>query len=388
MITLRKIYLPDLGEGVDSGTVIALRVRPGDLVQTDQALLELETDKVTLEIPSPGAGRVLEIHCGENDQLQPNALIVVLEVTASDAQSQPVMIAPPQASAERASLAVPVPTLTAPPAAPSASYPLGARAHVRLRMSAASTASAASASPELPNLAAFGSIRREPLTRIEQATARNMTRSATLIPHAWIGRHADVGALEQMRRAYRQSQPDDAAPLTLTAILCKAVGSALAQFPRFNAAFDHRAQEIVYRDYCHIGVAVDTPHGLVVPVVRDVARASLTEIAQQLQNLSRAARNGQLAAQAMRGAGFTISNLGGLGVQAIQPLVSWPQVALLGIAALDERLALTADAIATRVLLPLTLGFDHRVINGGDAARFLSCVVNLLADPEMLLKEI
>lgn len=230
MSTLRKIYLPDLGEGVDSGTVIALRVRPGDLVQTDQALLELETDKVTLEIPSPSAGRVLEIHCGQNDQLQPNALIVVLEVTASDAQSQPVMIAPPQASAERASLAVPVPTLTAPPAAPNASYPLGARApipagpaarrearqlgvdmreiaasgprgritkedvrsHVRLRMSAASTASAASASPELPNLAAFGSIRREPLTRIEQATARNMTRSATLIPHAWIGRHADV----------------------------------------------------------------------------------------------------------------------------------------------------------------------------------------------------
>ena len=426
MSTLREIRIPDLGEGVDSGTVIALRVRPGDLVQAEQTLLELETDKVTLEIPSPRAGRVLEIHCCENQQLQPNALIVVLEVTASDAEPQPELSASLATSAERASPATTAPAMVSPPAPPRVSYPLGplapipagpaarrearqlgvdirviaasgrrgritkedVRAHVRLRMSAASSASAASALPELPNLAAFGSIRREPLTRIEQATARNMTRSATLIPQAWIGRHADVGALEQMRRVYRQSQPDDAPPLTLTAILCKAVGSALEQFPRFNAAFDHLAQEIVYRDYCHIGVAVDTPRALVVPVVRDVARASLSEIAQQLQTLSRAARAGQLAAEAMRGAGFTISNLGSLGVQAIQPLVNWPEVAILGVAAIDERLVLSADGIVTRALLPLTLGFDHRLINGGDAARFLSCIVALVANPEILLKDI
>jgi pyruvate dehydrogenase E2 component (dihydrolipoamide acetyltransferase) len=422
MSTLREVRVPDLGEGVDSGTVIALRVRHGDLVRAEQALLELETDKVTLEIPSPSAGRVVEIHCGENDQLQPNAIIVVLEVAAGDAELS-AAVAPLTTSAERVALTTkragntvpPVPSrviqplgrLAFIPAGPAArrearqlgvdireiaaSGPRGritkedVRAHVRLRMSGASAVPNASALPELPNLAAFGSIRCEALTRMEQVTARNMTRSGTMIPQARIGRHADVGALEQMRRAYRQAQPDDAPPLTLTAILCKAVGSALHQFPRFNAAFDHLAQEIVYRDYCHIGVAVDTPRGLVVPVVRDVARASLINIAEQLQTLSRAARAGELAAESMRGAGFTISNLGSLGVETIHPLVNWPEVAILGVAAIDERLVQATDGLGTQLRLPLTLSFDHRIINGGDAARFLACIVAFLAEPEALL---
>ena len=172
--------------------------------------------------------------------------------------------------------------------------------------------------------------------------------------------------------------------MTLTAILCKAMAHAMTEFPRFNAAIDEQSQDIVYREYCNIGVAVDTPEGLMVPVVRDVAARDLPAIADELQRLSIAARDQQLQPGELRGAGITISNLGALGVSAIQPLVNWPEAAIIGVAAAQEVVFSHGQGFRSRQVLPLTLGFDHRLINGADGARFLSCIGHLLADPQAL----
>ncbi|MGR8918766.1 MAG: 2-oxo acid dehydrogenase subunit E2, partial [Gammaproteobacteria bacterium] len=254
------------------------------------------------------------------------------------------------------------------------------RRHVRARLEA--DAAGGTTAAALPDLAAFGPVRREPMSRLALTAARNLDRSASIIPHAWVMRRADVSLLEQARQRFRASQPAADAPLTLTALLCAALALTLRRFPRFNAAFDPATGELVYREYVHLGVAVDTERGLLVPVVRDAADRSVPALAAELQTLAQAARAGTLTRTQASGAGMTLTNLGGMGVNGIQPIVNWPEVAILGVAA-GERHAVPGEdgGVAWRTLLPLTLGFDHRVINGADAARFLDAVVALLADP-------
>lgn len=421
---LREVRVPDLGDGVDAGTVIAVRVSCGETVANEQTLLELETDKVTLEIPAPCAGVVRELRCAENDVLSPGAIVIVLEHASTDLPLQPTIAPAVVAAVETSSVPpaddatvaisadLPAPTpsslasaLPAGPAARREARQLGVsiaavsgtgargritredvRAHVRA-LNSAPAASPAAELPALPDASAHGPIRRERLTPVESAIARNMARAASVVAQAWVGRQIDVTELERARRAYRSRQTPGEAPLTLTAILCKAVALGLAAFPRFNAAFDHHTGELVYREYCHIGIAVDTPRGLLVPVLRDAGTLSVRDLARQLQALSDAARADDLPAASRRGAGFTLSNLGGLGVDALQPMVNWPEVAILGVAACSAHLVKTASGIEERLLLPVTLGFDHRVIDGANGARFLECLSGLLTEPMRLLVE-
>lgn len=432
---MRDLIIPDLGEGVDEGTVIAVHVAVGDRIERDQSVLEVETDKVTLEIPSALAGVIREVCVAPEAQIRPGDVFARLDTETAEAGAHtgPGIAQTPAGEPPAAPASPPATTDTIPPGAPpvipdaapnnAPTPPPGSagalvragpaarrearqlgvdiatvpgtgrrgvitkadvRQHVRARL-AEGGARTAPAAPPLPDLGAFGPVRREACTRIEQATAKAMTRAASTVPHAWVTRYADVSALEQARRAFRRAQPGTDAPLTMTAVLCRVLALTLRRFPRFNAALDAAANELVLREYVHVGVAVDTPRGLLVPVIRNAADLSIGEIAVELHTLSEAARTDTLDGAALRGAGMTITNLGGLGVNGIQPIVNWPEVAILGVAALEEHAARTTEGTPEwRLRLPLTLGFDHRVINGADAARFLESVAGLLAEPVQL----
>ncbi len=425
---MRDLIIPDLGEGVDEGTVIAIRVGVGETIEPDQIVLDVETDKVTLEIPSALAGVIREICVATDAAIRPGDVFARLEPAAADTANPAPPPAPdaeaevvrlptplPASAAERAPTTTPFPPSADPaphrgarvkagPAARREARQLGAditsvrgtgrrgaitkddvRRHVRGRLTASGEPPVAGNAPvPLPDLASFGPVRRVAMTRIEQATARAMDRAARVIPHAWIVQHADVTELERARRAFRAEQSSADAPLTMTAVLCRVVALALTRCPRFNAAIDEQTHELVYRDYVNVGVAVDSERGLVVPVIRNASDLSIGEIALELSALAAAARENSLDAGQLRGAGITITNLGGIGVTGIQPIVNWPEVAIIGVASLDEYPAACAGGIAWRLRLPLTLGFDHRVINGADAARFLNHVTGMLSNPVQL----
>ena len=418
---MTELKIPDLGEGVDEAVVLAVLVEVGAAVAEGQALLEVETDKVTFEIPSPRDGVIEEL------QIEADAVIKAGDIFArmsSDA-NDPAMVpaneyveAPtqvaPTTSASTSTRALkpdlaPLPAIAggdrlqpgavvrAGPAARREARELGitiadvtgtgrrdritkedVRQHVRRRL----TTPRAAESPALPDLSAFGPVHEVRMSRLDRTIARNMTQAATEIPHSWISQTADITALEMRRREVRRSQTAADAPLTLTAILCKAVGSAMVEYPRFNAGIDTRAHVFVYRDYVNVGVAVDAERALYVPVIKDVPSLSIMDVAAELGRVSAAARENRIAGADLRGGGITITNLGGIGVSAMQPIINPPEVAILGISSAEDILVKLGDDIATRRRMPLTLGFDHRVINGAEAARFINFVCDQLSTPE------
>lgn len=242
-----------------------------------------------------------------------------------------------------------------------------------------------SAPPELPDFSQWGEIERESLRSIRRATAQNMARSWGQIPHVYHQDIADVTALERFRRNH---QPDQG-KLTLTVLVMKALTSVLKRFPRFNASLDVANEEIVYKHYCHMGLAVATDRGLLVPVIRDVDRKSVSELAVESADIARKTRNGELSRADMQGGSITVTNPGPLGGSSLTPLINHPQVAILGMGAARLEPVVLGDlddyTIEPRLRLPLVLGFDHRVNDGADAARFVTTLIETLADPESLL---
>lgn len=245
------------------------------------------------------------------------------------------------------------------------------------------------APPELPDFSQWGEIEREPLRSIRRATAQNMARSWAQIPHVYHQDIADVTALERFRRKHEDSQALAGGKLTLTVLVMKALASTLVRFPRFNTSLDVVNEEIVYKNYCHMGLAVATERGLLVPVIRDVDRKNIVELAIETSDIARKARNGELSRTDMEGGSITVTNPGPLGGSSLTPLINHPQVAILGMgrAQLEPVVSGDLDAyrIEPRLRLPLVLGFDHRVNDGADAARFVSTLIETLADPESLL---
>jgi pyruvate dehydrogenase E2 component (dihydrolipoamide acetyltransferase) len=228
----------------------------------------------------------------------------------------------------------------------------------------------------LPDFEQWGTVERTPLTRLRRAAIRRL-EAAWQAPHVTHHDEADIALLEKERARYEDERGDDEPKLTVTAFAVKAAAATLQEFPRFNASFDAAAEELVLKRYCHIGVAVDTERGLVVPVLRDADNKSLARIAEDIRDLARAARERQLQPDALRGGTFTVTNLGGIGGTSFTPVLNFPEVAILGLA------RARADGAATR--LPLSLSYDHRVIDGADAARFLRHVAELLENPLQLL---
>jgi pyruvate dehydrogenase E2 component (dihydrolipoamide acetyltransferase) len=225
----------------------------------------------------------------------------------------------------------------------------------------------------LPDLSAFGAIRAEPLTGIEQATAANMQRAWREMPHAWLTASIDITLLEEHRQKHKALVAQAGGSLSITVFIVKALALLLQQQPRFNASFDAVNSQLVYRDFIDVGVAVDTPRGLIVPVLRAVDEMNLEQLAVALSTLVARARDGKLTPKDMQGGGITLSNLGGFGVSGLYPIINWPQPAIVGVG--------SAVSVDNRLSLPVTLGFDHRVINGADGGRFLQAMRALLEDP-------
>ncbi len=247
------------------------------------------------------------------------------------------------------------------------------------------TPTRADAAESLPDFAQWGSVRREKIPQIRKAIARHMARAWATIPHVTHADEADVTDLEGFRKEHGQVFSDKGAKLTLTAFLVKAVAGALQEFPRFNASFDEAASEMIFKDYYNIGIAVDTPRGLMVPALRDVDRKSLMRISTEMRDLADRARDFKIEITEMRGGTFTITNVGSLGGTLSTPMINYPEVAILGIGRLDKKPVVRNDEIVARKMLPLFLSFDHRVIDGADGARFVKRVISFLENPLNLL---
>src|SRR5258705_58888 len=351
----RQFTLPDLGEGLTEAEIVAVLVREGDVIREDAPLLEVETDKAQVEIPSPIGGRVEKIHVTPGQTVKVGAVLV----TFSD-NGAPVPAGGPAAPAVRD--AAP----TGPP------RPLAA---IGLEP------------PPLPRFEQWGPVERAPLSHLRRTIAERMTLSATLIPHVTHFDRADITDLDAIITRNLEPARAKGVTLTLTSFLLKLAALALARHPTFNASLDPGPGEMVLKRYYNLGVAVATERGLIVPVLREIDRKPVLEIARELAALAQRVRDGKATLDDLRGGTFTITNIGALGGTAAIPIINYPQVAILAVARARQEAVVRQGPIVPPLMLPLTLTFDHRIADGADGARFASEIVQLLEAPERLLWE-
>ncbi len=463
---MTEFKLPNLGDGVAAGDVLRVLVKVGDTLAADQAVLELETDKATLEVPSTVGGRVAEIKVKQGDKVKPGQVVLVLDDAAGGAAApaaapakasiaaadsgpgqadgpidRPMMMAasgpgqadgpidrpmmaeaaPAESAAERHDkvLAFQASRPAAPASAPSSGLAAPAAPSVRRlarelgvdlhqvpgtgpggRISqedvktftksvmaslggggqrAVSTVSGASVA--LPDFSKWGAVERKAMSGIRRKTSEHLSHAWNTIPHVTQFDKADITNLEAVRKQYRGEVEKAGGNLTVTAIACKVVASALKVFPQFNASVDAAGEAIVYKKYVNVGIAVDTENGLLVPVVRNADQKNLTQISVDIQQLADKAKARKLSLDDMSGGSMSISNLGGIGGTAFTPIVNWPEVAILGISRGAMEPKWNGTAFEPRQMLPLSLSYDHRLIDGADAIRFLRWVVDALENP-------
>lgn len=436
------LRLPDLGEGIESADVLSVLVSVGQAVDAGDSVIEIESEKATLEVPADAAGTVTRIHVKSGDTIAVGQPVLTLESdgaetppdpAASEAQPQVDEAPGPSADgapadAEAAPRRVSVEPTTAsagpdvhvaPPFADSETdadgRPVAAAPSVRIfareigvdvrqvegsgpggRISMDDVKAHARRRPAeptadrgepLPDFAQWGPIERVRLSRLRRTLADNLSRSWTTIPHVTLFHEADVTDVEALRAEYKERAAAQGAKLTITAFILPVVAAALKAHPEVNASLDLAAGEIVQKRYYHLGVAADTERGLLVPVVRDVDAKGVIQIAAELTDIAERARAGKVVPDEMQGATFTISNLGGLGTGFFTPIVNPPEVGILGVGRAIPRSTLHDDAMQTRLMLPLSLSFDHRALDGADGARFLSWIVDALQRPTMLTME-
>lgn len=448
--TLVEFRLPELGENVEAGTVVNVLVSVGDTIEVDQPVLELETDKAVLEVPSSVSGVVEEILVKEGDQAGTGQTILTVQSTAAQPKPAPAPSEPePAPEAETPSApsppsppkggdkepeppAAPSPNGGAPaltqvgeklydiaPAAPSVRrfareigidihYVPGSGPGGRIliedvkswsrklqtevvRPAAAPAPAAAAptvaAQKPLPDFSKWGEIERESMSGIRRATAQNVGYSWATVPHVTQHDKADITDLEKLRKHYARKVEAAGGKLTITAILLKVVAAALKVFPKFNSSLDLEQLELIYKQYYHIGMAVDTPHGLLVPVIRDVDQKNLIELSVELGEVAEKARNRKTSLEEMQGGCFTISNLGGIGGTSFTPIVNTPEVAILGVARGKTEPVWVDGQFEPRLMLPLSLSYDHRVVDGAEGARFIRWVAEALEQPFVLMLE-
>ncbi|MDX2134705.1 MAG: 2-oxo acid dehydrogenase subunit E2 [Saprospiraceae bacterium] len=417
--TVHAFHLPDMGDGV-TGKVISILVNPGDKVEKDQIVLVVGTDKVDAEMPVDAAGTVQEVLVKIGDEVGGGTPVLRLQTSGTTTPTantplsttesrqpttdnrqpttdnrqpttdnrQPTTLKPglrssPLARRRAQELGVDLATVPVAPDATRLSYK-DVMAYVRQRMSSGASAPVAAgavAHKALPNFEKFGLVERQEQSRIGVLTADNMVYAFNAIPHAWISEKADITRLEQLRQQYKDQVKAKGGSLTTTAILAKAVTSVLRKMPQFNASYDLEKREVIFKKYYNIGIAVDTPRGLLVPVLRNVDQKSLTEISVELSELSARTRDGKNKPEDLMGGTFSISNIGGIGGTNMLSIVNWPEVAILSITAATHEAVWNGSAFEPRLLMPMTIGWDHRVINGADAARFLQELKSILEEP-------
>jgi len=435
--TATEVSVPDLGDFTDV-PVIEIHVAAGDVVSEEDPLITLESDKATMDIPSPAAGTVRELRVGVGDRVEKGSLILLLDTDSAltqppsptDQQEPPAQeaadpVAAAQEPARRSAEAVPPPmTETMPPvtaveAGPPAGFDgahagPGVRRLARelgmdlaavpgtgpkgritkddllagVRGAAAAPAAAVGAGiPEVPaqDFSKFGPVKVRPLSRIQRLSGPQLHRSWLNIPHVTHNDEADITDLDAYRRELDTVAKAEGYRVTLLAFLMKASVSGLREFPKFNSSLTAEKDALIYKGYYNIGVAVDTPDGLVVPVIRDVDRKGIREISQELGTVSAKARDGKLSMADLQGGCFTISSLGGIGGTGFTPIVNAPEVAILGVVRSRTAPVWDGTAFVPRLMLPVSLSYDHRVIDGAMAARFARHLCHLLEDIRRLV---
>ncbi len=431
-----EFKLPDLGEGIAEGEILKWFVTPGEPIEEDAPLVEVETDKAAVTIPSPVGGQVVSLGGAVGDVVMVGTVIVVIddgstESAAVGAKQKPIpppMPAIKQPESPRGAGPVPAAPATRRLARElgvelnlvSPSGPAGrvtaadVQAHARgvqaqgtpppdlkevpreVPRPMAETAQAAQAAATipfldlepLPDFSQWGEIERAPLRSIRRKVAHKMVTSMTLVPHVAHMDDADVTLIEEFRLKERQrrvGQPGE--HLTLLAFVIKAVTAGLRATPAFNSSLDPFSEEVITKRYYNIGIAADTGRGLVVPVIKHTDTKSIIQISTDLREVVGRAREGKLEMEEMRGGTFTITNVGPLGGTALIPAINYPEVAILGMGKVQEKPVVREGQIVIRKILPLTLAFDHRIADGADAARFVSEMVRQLSDPNRLLLE-
>lgn len=440
-----QITLPHLGENIESGDVLAILVSAGDTIQVEQDLIEIETDKATMPVPSPEAGKVVKVLVSEGDTLAVGAGILEIEPANTPAAATPEKEAEPPAKAatpppasepEPVAEAKPEPE-TAPSSAPptdppkekTAPQPSGdvpgdghasaaagpavrrlarelgvelrrvrpsggsgriteddVRAHVRKSNERTASATPAGVTPPgTPDSDGQGAIRREKMSRLRQTIARNMFASYSTIPQLTNFDDVDTTELERIRKDSSEDYAASGIKLTAMPFLIKAVASALKQHPVINASINEEANETIYKEYVNIGIAVDTEKGLIVPVLRDADRKSIPQIARELAAMADAARSGNFSVDDLRGGTFTISNLGAIGGTYSTPIINPPEVAILLVGRSRILPQYIEGEFKPRLMMPLSITYDHRVVDGAAAARFLNEVKRFLSNPGRLL---
>ena len=406
------IKLPNLGEGAESGTVVSIFVKPGDQIQEGQSIIELENEKAVAPIPASASGRVAKLYVKEGDKLSVGQPILALEGGGATATAPMAKPAPavPKTEARPASAALPrrgvaeVPSvdmigepvskeaIAAAPSVRKLAQDLGVdltrvrgsqrggrvtledlRAYVQqLEQRAFQQPAPGAPKPaESIDFSQWGPVSRKPLTALRSTIARRLSESWTSVPRVTQFDEADITAIDALRKKYAKAYEAKGARLTLTSFALRVVAATLKKHPVFNTSLDEAAGEIVFKEYYHIGVAVDTEHGLLVPVIRNADKKGMADLSKELEELAAKARDRKLAADELKGGTFTISNQGGIGSGAFTPIVNKPEVAILGIARSTLKPVVREGKIEPRLMLPLGLSYDHRVIDGASAARFM-----------------
>ena len=445
-----EVTIPALGDNIKGGDVLRVLVKPGDAVAADQGILELETDKATVEVPSPQAGTVKEVAVKDGDHVDVGQLVLVLEGTAAAAaapaaaggaaqpqtsvpedkaqKGQPMTPLPSAAPAAAAKPAVaasarsaspgagsgavapPRPNVPAAPSVRRLARELGldiadvpgsgkggrineadVRAHAKNVITGkvagpagAPAAGGGFAFEPLPDFTQYGAVERKAMRGIRRKTAEHMVATWHTVPHVTQFEKVDITALEQLRKQFAKRVEAGGGKLTVTAIIAKVIAVAMRKFPQVNSSVDMAAEEVVYKSYVNIGIAVDTERGLLVPVIRDVDTKSITQIAGELAQLAEKARTGKLTMDEMSGGCFTITNLGGIGGTAFTPIVNHPEVAIMGMSRAAMEPVWNGTAFEPKLMLPLSLSYDHRIVDGADAMRFLRFVAEALEQPFLL----
>jgi pyruvate dehydrogenase E2 component (dihydrolipoamide acetyltransferase) len=441
---IKEVIIPDIGENIEKGDVIEVLVKVGDSVELDQPLVEFETDKAVVDIPSSFKGKVVEILVNKGDTVQVGKPIIKIETDSTAFAQSEKQTAPPKPTKEPTSLpktGSPIPEKTAKPAEKVSPVPIdipkssptlpdvaiepvlvggsapasptvrrlarevGAdinkvtgtgpggriseddvKAFVKkivLQRGSEVTSVAPRAHP-LPDLSKWGEIRKEKLSRVRQVISESVANSWSTVPHVTQFDKADITELEEFRKSFNKKNEKKGVKLTVTAVLMRILAQGLKEFPRFNASIDPANELLIYRDYIHIGIAVDTDRGLLVPVVRNIDKMSIVNLAKSLDDIATRARDKSIKPEEFEGGTFTISNQGGIGGVDFTPIVLWPQVAILGVSRASMQPIFTNGEFVPRLILPLSLSYDHRANDGADAARFLRWICEALEQPLIL----
>lgn len=441
---MHEVKIPDIAENVESGTIGSILVAKGDQVEEEQSLVEIETDKASTDIPSPAAGTIAEIKVKEGDEVKVGEVIILIETKGADSgkeekepekeekqeeekapeQQEPEEKTEPEPQKETPEKPEPAeqeskqpeeassqpkaqtgaPEGNAVPAPPSVrrfareigadiSQVKGTGPGNRITVEDVKTyaksilkrggapGGGAISSIQLPDFSQWGETEREPMSRIREITADTMTASWQNIPHVTQFDEANVSELEKFMQKSGKQIEKAGGKLTVTAVLLKISALALEKFPRFNASLDLNSKEIIYKKYVHVGIAVDTPQGLLVPVIRDVNTKSITDLSLELSEIAQKTRDRKISPDALQGGNFTISNLGGIGGTGFTPVVLPPQVAILGVSRSQTKPVWNGSEFEPASVLPLSLSYDHRIIDGADGARFLRWICAALENP-------